>query len=93
MGAKGKNDRIEEQSRGWGLRFRAPRKEQILTDGLGSIFQRTGPRAINNPGTVIASRASCPGSGLGAAAASPPGHGAVPAQRTPREPQTPGLYQ
>lgn len=51
--------------------FRAPRKEQILPSCLGSIFQRTGPRAINNPGTVIASRASCPGSGLGAAAASP----------------------
>lgn len=54
-----------------GVGFRAPRKEQILPSGLGSIFQRTGPRAINNPGTVIASRASCPGSGLGAAAASP----------------------
>lgn len=77
--------------------LRAPRKEQILTDGPGSIFQRTGPGAINNPGTVIASRASRPGPALGIAA----GHGAAPAQRTPPapnprpgpiNPERPGLF-
>lgn len=66
LGLKSKTGRLEEQSRA-GVGFRAPCKEQVLTDGLGSIFQRTGPRAINNPSTVIASRASRPGSGPGAA--------------------------